>query len=237
MELYIIRHAQSTNNALADQKGRVCDPALTDLGMRQAKILANHLANGKKREPLWRRSDDGHQPGYGLTRLYCSAMWRALQTAQPIGRALGLKPEVWLDIHEQGGIFLNPEDADGPVGYPGKTRSEILAEFPDTILPEAVTEDGWWSGGYEDWPACKDRAIRVAGELRRMAGSGGRIALISHGGFIDILLKALFNQLPSLNFFYFHYNTAITRIDFRDGGYLDVNYLNRVDHLPPDLIS
>lgn len=235
MELYIIRHAQSTNNVLTDQRDRVCDPHLTELGQRQAKILAQHLNNGTELQPPDGMPSDHHK-GYGITHLYCSAMWRALQTAQPIGQALGLQPEVWIDLHEKGGIFLDHAEA-GITGYPGMTRQEILAEFPDYVLPEGITEQGWWNRGHEDWPTCHGRAIKVADELRKRVSDTGKVAIVSHGGFVDALLKALFNQLPGRHLFYFHYNTAISRIDFCSDSRLDFRYLNSVAHMPVDLIS
>jgi 2,3-bisphosphoglycerate-dependent phosphoglycerate mutase/probable phosphoglycerate mutase len=167
-------------------------------------------------------------------------MHRALQTAQPIGQALDLTPEVWVDLHEHGGIYLDHGPDGGLVGYPGKTRAEILAEFPNYLLPETVTEEGWWNRGHEDWPACQGRAIRVAGQLRELAeqiGPNERVAMVSHGGFLAVLLKALLNHLPAADIFYHHFNTAITRIDFRSNGKLDVRYLNRIPHLSPDLVS
>ena len=241
MELYLIRHAQSANNALSDARERVCDPALTELGLRQARLVAEHLANGLNPELLAWSPDGGgsnhSRRGYDITRLYCSPMMRALQTAQPIGQVLGLTPEVWVDIHEQGGIFLDHGEAGGVVGYPGKTRPEILAEFPGYSLPEEVTDQGWWKWGYEEMSVCHGRAIRVAEELGQRAAGDERIAIVTHGGFMDALLKALFNQLPAYFLFYYHYNTAITRVDFRSDGRLDFRYLNRVTHLPPDAIS
>ena len=241
MELYIIRHAQSTNNALADVGERVCDPTLTELGERQADYLGRHLATGSELVPP-ASSTNGRDPQpYRFARVYCSPMWRALQTAVPIKRALGLSPQVWTDIHEQGGIFLDHGDGRGPVGYPGKTRREIQSMFPDYVLPAEVTARGWWNRDYEDWSTCHERAVRVAEELRQWAATDERaddsIAIVSHGGFIDALLKALFNQPPEGQLFYYHYNTAISRIDFRLDGRLDVRYLNRLDHLPPGLIS
>ncbi len=241
MELYIIRHAQSVNNALTDQRDRVKDPALTELGEKQAEIVAKHLIDGINPEYVKGSSPEAtgsqNRRGYGLTRLYCSAMYRALQTAQPIGEALGLRPEVWVDIHEHGGIFLDHGEPEGPVGYPGKSRSEILAEFPNYQLPDTVTEEGWWWGGYEEWPMCHGRAIKVARQLHRWAEGEERIGMVSHGGFIDALLKALFNHLPDPRLFFYHYNTAITRIDFRHDGRLGIRCLNRIDHLPAELIS
>jgi broad specificity phosphatase PhoE len=243
MELYFIRHGQSSNNALANIQERTCDPLLTELGQRQAKIVAQHLTNGLTPELAKNGSveatHNSQRRGYGITKLYCSAMKRALQTAKPIGEALGITPEVWIDIHEKGGIYLNHGEEKGRVGYPGLTRSEILAEFPDYQLPEQITEDGWWNNGYEDWPTCQGRAIKVAGQLLEWANSDSqdRIALISHGGFIDALLKALCDQLPSRHLWYHHYNTAITRIDFDESERLHLRFMNRIDHLPLKLIS
>ena len=235
MELYIIRHAQSTNNTLTDHWDRVCDPPLTELGRRQAEIVAQHVGTGVGLEP-W-EPDSRDRRGYGITRLYCSPMWRALQTAEPIGRALGLAPEVWIDIHERGGIFLDHGEAGGIVGHPGKTRPEIMAEFPDYHLPAGVTEQGWWYQGREEPSACHGRAIKVAEELHKWSSSDERIAMVSHGGFISDLLKALFNQLPGYHIYYHCLNTSISRIGFRSDGHLDVQYLNRVDHLPLELVS
>jgi len=239
MQLYIIRHAQSTNNALTDYQDRLCDPPLTELGRRQSEVVALHLATGAEVEP-W-GADGRDQRGYGITRLYCSPMWRALQTAQPIGQALGLAPEVWVDIHERGGVFVDHEEEGGVVGYPGKTRPEVLTEFPNYVLPEGVTEQGWWHHqGCEDLSACHERATKVAERLRsfqQWAADDERIAIVSHGGFIGALLKALFNQLPDHHVHYCHLNTAISRIDFRSDGHLSVRYLNRVGHLSLKLVS
>ncbi|MEW5961616.1 MAG: histidine phosphatase family protein [Chloroflexota bacterium] len=244
MELYIIRHAQSINNALTDIRERVMDPALTELGWRQARAIAHHLATGVNPEMSVGATEEDtsvrRRQGYGLTRLYCSAMHRSLQTAQPIGEALGLQPEVWVDIHEHGGIYLDHGEACRLVGYPGKTRAEILAEFPNYILPDEITGAGWWNRDFEDWPACQGRAIRVAGQLRELAprlGEQERVAMVSHGGFISALLKALLDTLPASGFFFHHFNTAMTRVDFRTDGRLDVRYLNRIPHLSLEMVS
>lgn len=224
MRLYIIRHGQSTNNALADPRDRVQDPDLTPLGHEQARLLAEYLRSDRRDPKAW-----GDPP---ITRLFCSPMRRALQTAQPLGEALGLRPEVWVEIHESGGIYLDHGEHGGVMGYPGMTRQEMLQEFPNYVLPEAVTERGWWDGEKEDWPACQARAIRVAQQLLQWTDLDEHVALVSHGGFIDALIKALLNQLPGQHVFYHHANTGVTRIDLQPEGYLDLRFLNRVDHLP-----
>ncbi len=241
MELYIIRHAQSTNNALIDQSTRVADPPLTELGQQQAETLAKHLATGRDPADLahivwaYNMTNPHREPGYGITRLLCSPMWRSLQTARPIAHELGLKPEIWIDIHEVGGVFL--EEEAGIVGYGGKTRQELLAEYPDYLVPEAVTDKGWWTGGLEEVLERDGRALRVAMRLREWSRSDERIAIITHGGFLSRLIKYLFNEPAGRLVFHQHYNAAISRLDFRTDGLLICNYLNRADFMPPDMLT
>jgi len=245
MELYIIRHGQSTNNALgADVTKRVMDAPLTELGLKQAELVATYLAKGLHSErissTLTETGDVEQQRGYGITRLYCSAMHRALQTARPISKALGLTPEIWVDIHEQGGIYLDDPTSGKPVGYPGMTRIEIQEMFNDYVLPDEVTEQGWWLGGFETLSMCQGRAIRVSEQLRQWAEPTGtpldrsmeHIAIVSHGTFLGMLIKALLNQLPGNGIYYHQYNTAMTHFTLRPGGGLELHYLNRTDHLP-----
>ncbi|MEZ4623031.1 MAG: histidine phosphatase family protein [Caldilineaceae bacterium] len=64
-----------------------------------------------------------------------------------------------------------------------------------------------------------------------------RIAMVSHGTFLDALIKALLGHDFAAQMYYTHYNTAITRLDFTPKGFLLMRYLNRTEHLTPDLIS
>jgi broad specificity phosphatase PhoE len=253
MRLYLIRHAESANNRLAlgltyeeYMQQRSADPDITELGHRQAQALAQHLADPQTPEAYHEGApaDGNGSGGYHLTHLYCSPMLRALQTARPVAAALGVSPTVWPEIHEHGGMFRgNPRRGDDLVIERGMTRAAMAAAYPTYVLPEGITGAGWWTAGYEDMPGCYARAVRVARDLRRRAQEErvveveSRIAMISHGTFVDALLKAFFDQLPERQLFYFHYNTAITRLDFMPNGTLMLRYLNRVQHLTPDLIS
>lgn len=237
MQLYIIRHAQSTNNALLDHRDRVYDPPLTGLGRRQADLLARYLATQMDPVALPRADHVPGSHGYGIRRLYTSPMRRALQTSKAIGAALGLPPEVWIDLHEQGGIFLDHGKERGRVAYPGMTRHEMLAEYPELLLPDVVTGRGWWTGGYEEMPACWGRASRVAARLRKWSSGDESIAIVTHGGFLDALLKTLFNQPLDGSTFYANRNTAISCLRFGPDGQLRIQYLNQVPHLPAALIS
>ena len=155
IQLFIIRHAESGNNSLSDDRDRVVDPPITELGQRQSEILAQHLATGATQDLVPGAAPGSARAlgrkGYGITSLFCSPMLRSLQTAYPVQEALGLIPKVWVDIHERGGMFLDHGDQ-GSVGYPGMTRSEILAKYPDYQLPPGITEEGWWNRDREDPP-------------------------------------------------------------------------------------
>ena len=230
MHVYLIRHAQSENNALTAENvhRRKVDPDLTELGYRQRDALAGFLAND---------AEFACQP-FAISGLYTSAMFRSLLTTQPLSGALNLRPRIWLDLHEKGGMFLRQN---GRVnGFGGLSRAAILSKFPDYQLPNGVTDAGWYDAalGYEPETHSAFRAIKVANDLMERSRSDEVIALVSHAGFLDSLLKAIFGQLPSHAHAmrYYHNNTAITRVDF-DGRRPILHYLNRVDHLPPEMRS
>lgn len=242
MDLYIIRHAQSTNNALPDERDRVCDPHLTEIGRRQAELLADHLATARDLHPQPTRAwntppgANGHG-GYGIQRLYTSPMRRALQTAWPVGQALGVQPEVWLDIHEHGGIWLDHGEGVGIRGYGGITRQELAAEFPGYAMSAEITDAGWWHGSHEALAAAEARAARVAATLRDWGQRDEKIAIITHGAFATFLLRALLGEPTAQPVFYHLDNTSISLVRFRQNNELSVRYLNRLDHLPAELVT
>lgn len=240
MELFIIRHGQSGNNALANIRDRSVDPPLTDLGERQAEMLGEYVARGENQELS--RETTGNtkyelRHGLGITSLFTSPMYRSLQTVQPVSRASGLAPRIWVDIHEEGGMFLNHGGDEGLVGYPGRTRSEILAEFPDYVLPTSFDETGWWNKDHEDPASLLVRATKVSEQLREMAKTENRVAIITHGAFMNALLNAIFGQISEGHMYYRHHNTAISRFYMDGDGRFEVLYLNSTVHLNPESIS
>ena len=233
MILYLIRHGQSSNNQLGDElkaetsspamdaymAQRVAEPPLTVKGEQQAARLGKYLAD---------------QP---ITRLFCSPMLRTMQTMQPVADALNREPAVWVDLHEHGGIFERKGLNADPVGLPGLGRARMAEEFPGFRL-DGIGEDGWWFGGEEDREGCHARALRVSETLHRMAGELAEedlIAAVSHGTFMDSLLKGIVGRLPGNEFYFNHHNTGITRVDFRPWGGRSsvafIRYVNRIEHL------
>ncbi|MCY3818436.1 MAG: histidine phosphatase family protein [Gammaproteobacteria bacterium] len=234
-QLYLIRHGQSENNARAGESPRTADPGLTHTGQVQAVRVASHLTREADRTDV--RDGFIGEGGYRIGRLICSPMLRALQTALPIGEALGLSPQVWVDTHEGGGVWLDREDGRGRVGHGGLTRAEMETRFPGFDIPDAVTGDGWWNGTFELREQLVARAARVACDIRDlMPRAAGRIAMVSHGTFLNLLVQHLVfgTHVPGCRLS--SHNTAISRLDF-EGDRLVVRYLNRVDHLDDDLVT
>ena len=263
MKLYLIRHAQSRNNALADTAQRnawgqigasgnadeqpaeffpSADPPLTEVGEAQAQRIARHLRTHPDKTDV--RDGVGEESGHRFDRLYSSAMLRALQTAQPIANALELKPEVWLQVHEEGGIWLSRRRG-RPGDEGGLKRSQVVARFPEFDLPDELGEAGWWQGAAETREQLIRRAGQVATDIRARfvasasehpQGAALRVAVVSHGTFLNFLVHHLLQGRAPENTYLSHHNTGITRIDF-SGEQTMLRYQNRVDHLPHELVT
>lgn len=240
LKVYFIRHAQSENNALdakADtQKRRNEDPELTKLGRQQARLLADFIRSGYTCEDI--HGNGSHRKGLRLTHLYSSLMVRAVQTGMEVSRAVGVPLVAWEELHEEGGIYLDDEGTGEPVGLPGKTRSFFESNYPEFVLPEELGEDGWWRGRpYEEDPLRWQRSQSVVETLlERHYNTNDRVAIVSHGGFYNLFIHTLLG-LPRRNGVWFTmFNAGITRMDFLERE-TNVVYQNRVDFLPPDMVS
>lgn len=84
MRLLLIRHGQTPGNVLGQLDTAFPGPGLTELGTRQAEILATTLS------------------GSGVDALYASKLLRAQLTAAPLSRAKGVEVQVSEGLHEIG---------------------------------------------------------------------------------------------------------------------------------------
>jgi 2,3-bisphosphoglycerate-dependent phosphoglycerate mutase len=240
MDLYFIRHGQSTNNALwtenQSREGRSEDPELTTVGERQSALLACFLSRDAPTEEV-PAYDHKNMGGFGITHLYCSPMIRAIDTAMYIAEALHLRPKAWRDVHEVGGIFLQDIETGQPVGLPGRTRAYFRERYPELILSDELHRDGWWTRPFEAREERRRRAERVLEQLmERHGGTDDRIALVSHAGFYNYLMGAILGLPEPDGYFFVMDNAAVTRLQFEDGRMLVV-YTNRTDFLPNELIT
>ena len=241
MRLYFIRHAQSTNNALWEQtgsgKGRHPDPEITDTGREQAHLLAQFLQRNQG-------EGKGDYHDFSLTHLYTSPMIRAILTGQHSAQAVQKPLTIWTDLHEWGGIYQDDEKTGEPVGLPGHSRAYLQSRFPDLHFPEEFPQDGWWNRPYETKEDIAGRTLRfIQTLLARHGQSENNLAVIAHAGFGQMMISQLLNfsrqsehlGIP-LRFWFGINNASISRLDFR-GEQVGLTYINRLDFLPPHLIT
>lgn len=249
MQLYFIRHAQSTNNARWESgeftdNPRVSDPPLTAKGILQAQTLAKELS---KNNPDIKTHflDQQNRKNYGITHVYCSLMERAVQTGTIIAQHLGIPIMALPDCHEVGGIYLERLVDGEPVismEY-GLTANYLKQTYPMVRLEHEIGEKGWWPGGKEDRNLVAQRATRVIDFIHHRHGdTDDRVAIITHGGFFNYLFRALIKcemvLAPDQRYPYrFMYNNCgITRFDMPDE-MVQLIYHNKTDFLPDDLIT
>jgi broad specificity phosphatase PhoE len=143
-----------------------------------------------------------------------------METTRVVAAATGLTPEVWVEVHEQGGCQAGaaPEIYRG---QPGLTRSEIVEEFGDWELPDSIDEAGWWKCGRWERPDEAEERAREAAALlmSRFGDSPARVAVITHGMFKPILVSALLGR-PFIGNEWLGdlYNTSVTQIELSAGG-------------------
>lgn len=252
MQLYLIRHGQSTNNAIwqenqYNQETRVADPLLTEIGVRQAEITGEFLARSHvtRLEETGQAWDPQNREGFFLTHLYCSLMERAIQTGTILSQKTGL-PLVGLpDVHELGGIYREILSDGRPtieVSY-GITPQKIAETYPSLILRHSIPDQGWWVGGKEEVQSRITRAKRVVQFLKdHHSGTDDRVAVVTHGSFSALLYRVLLSldMIANIDIVvrdgFVSNNCGITRFDQYGSG-MAMMYYNRADHLPDDLIT
>ncbi len=192
---------------------------------------------GQERDPFDRL-------GFHITHLYCSLMQRAIQTGTYISETLGVPLFGLEDIHERGGLISEDDKGGEPVGIPGPGRALFTSHYPELILSDSVNGAGWWNRPYET----REQAIRRAGQVldyltTHHNNMDDRVATVTHGGFINTLLKELLGATKpdyysgDLTGFWFGAgNASITKIEFESDLVL-LTYHNRTDFMAAELIT
>jgi broad specificity phosphatase PhoE len=167
MKVYLIRHAQSEENML-------------DLRSRTSATLYNQVVRDSPASPL---TEQGREQArqllakfsqIQLERLYASPFARALTTAQILGEAVGLAPQIVDDLRE----VIPPELSE-------RLRDRTLRHF---FVRSYLTMAWPWSAG-ETWGRAYQRAQVVWRQLTD--DQSGTIAVVSHRGFISLMLLSL----------------------------------------------
>jgi probable phosphoglycerate mutase len=195
MELLLIRHALPVRRE--DVEGPA-DPELSVAGRAQAQHLADYLV------------------AEGLGRLYSSPMKRALQTADPVGVALGLP----IVTHDGVAEYDRHSTWYVPV--------EELKAAGDPRWKEMLDKKGHEA---QDIDPYEFRAMVVAAiEEIIGANSGRKVAVVCHGGVINAYLTHMLGIDDPTGFFYPNY-TSIHRIAAARSGERSVLTVNETAHL------
>ena len=183
------------------------DIPLNSTGRRQAERMAQAL---------------GDEP---ITAIYASDLSRAWETAQYLGRALDVTVSKEEGLRERG--FGD---------FEGKTFAEIAALLPEQSLRWRKRDPEFAPAGGESLLALRSRVVAAAERLAAQH-PGELIALVGHGGVMDVLYRAatrLELQAPRT---WALGNTAINRLLWSPQGFTLVgwadtqhlDYVARVD--------
>jgi len=195
MEVLWIRHGEPER--IAPGRGVAADPELTAAGHEQAKRLADWLAHEH------------------VDAVLTSPLRRAVQTAQPIGAALGVEVETFEGIVE----YDRDSDHYIPTEELRVTRDERWT---------AMVEGRWDEFGAElpeIFRARVDEAVTAI--VERFPGQ--RVAAVCHGGVINVALGSVLGVERPLWFEPGY--TSMSRMLASRGGIKSVASLNELAHL------
>jgi broad specificity phosphatase PhoE len=154
--MILLRHGQSEFNLLFTRTRRdpgIIDPALTPLGHEQAHAAAEALA------------------GERISRIICSPYTRALQTAEPVARRLGVPVFVNPIVRER---YAFSCDVGSPV-------TELSLAWPDRDF--SAIEEVWWPAMEEQAASVIARAALFRAEIAALPDWSDTL-VVSHWGFI-----------------------------------------------------
>ena len=159
-----------------------------------------------------------------LTAIYASDLTRAWETAAYVGRATGVNVTPEIGLRERG--FGD---------FEGKTFAEIEVLLPEQSLRWRTRDPEFSPAGGETLVALRARVVEAA---QRLASQhpGEQIALIGHGGVMDVLYRAatrLEIQAPRT---WALGNAAINRLMWTPEGFTLVGWAD-THHLDDDVLD
>lgn len=156
--LLLARHGETADNAERRFQG-ARNPPLNERGRAQAAALAETLR------------------GEEIAALWTSPLRRAAETAEIVGRSLGLEPRPDERLRE---IDVG--------AWAGRTYAEVLAEVPDALER--------WLGGdlsfrFPGGESLAEQTERVVAALEEIRAGDVPALVVCHGGVIRVAQRAL----------------------------------------------
>ena len=194
MELLLVRHALPIRREVTEG---AADPPLSVDGERQAQLLAEYLGSEQ------------------IDAVYASPLRRAVQTAEPLCRQIGLEMVLDAGIAE----FDQHSSEYIPV--------EELKASGDPRLKEFLLGEG---DEFDDRDEFRERVFASITRIVSQHG-GERVAVVCHGGVINSYAGDVLGlDVEGPGFFYPNY-TSITRIAASRSGVRSIVTLNETSHL------
>ena len=193
MELLLIRHALPVRREVVDGPA---DPELSVEGFDQAERLGKYLAREE------------------INAIYVSPLKRALQTAAPLARRLGVTPVVVDDVAE----FDRTSNEYIPM--------EELQATNDPRWQKLI--DGVWDSTDETQEQFRDRVLGAFEKIIEQ-NSSTSVAVVCHGGVINLYLAHILGVQTERGFFYPNY-TSIHRVSASRSGVRSLMTLNETAH-------
>ncbi|KAA0106132.1 histidine phosphatase family protein [Mycolicibacterium sp. P1-5] len=192
MQLLLVRHALPHRT----EAGEGADPELSEEGWEQAARLPDALAR------------------FPLARLISSPQRRALQTAEPVAKAVGCS----VDIDDRLAEYDRGLSHYVPIEQVRNERPEEWARMADGRLPSSVDEGEF-----------RGRVGAALSDIVAAADHDETVAVFSHGGVINVILHELLGTKRLLSFPIDY--VSITRLLYARSGFGTVAAVNTTEHV------
>ena len=221
LELYLVRHGESTSNAGLDgemSEEYKVDPPLSDLGIREAELLGEYFSDLE------------------LDCILASGLRRASRTGHEVAKRQPANGAKQVEVNK---IFT---ECGTGLGTKGRTVEEIQKDFPTVISAEGTDPDERvvYHDKLKTDAEYLERGKKAIEYIRNRFHNGEKVMVTAHAAFNTFMLYAAlelgWEQVfdPSFN------NTGVTKIIFLTPGtdkFGDVHleYHNSVAHLVKEL--
>lgn len=180
--LLLIRHGETDWNAAGRIQGQL-DLPLNARGREQAERLAAALAARD-----------------AISHVYASDLARALETARILGGA----------THAP--VTTTPALRERRFGaFQGRTFADVRESDPEASERWRLRDPSWAPAGGETLLQFRDRIVPAVAALAR-ASAGQQIAVVAHGGVLDVLYRAATGQDLELARAWKIPNAAVNRV-------------------------
>ena len=186
MRLIAIRHGETEWNVQGREMGQLDSP-LTPRGRRQAQAIADRLSREY------------------FSALYCSDLGRAVETAEIVAAASGVRAVVNIGLRERHmGIFQ------------GLTKAEMAQRYPSEYSAYRRLGHSYQIPNGESGQQRLDRSVRVFSALASEHVEGTIIA-ITHGGFLMGFFEHVLGLGPGNGWRFKKQNAAYNCFEFASG--------------------